>query len=96
VEVVKQLALPKTLHPQPYTIKWLRQGRNLCINQECLLPDDIKPFKDELLCDVSSLGFCDVILGQTYLWKHHVVYESSPRSVIKAGMILRMEIYFKM
>jgi hypothetical protein len=32
-EVIKQLALPTTPHPQPYTIGWLHQGRNLHINQ---------------------------------------------------------------
>jgi hypothetical protein len=42
----------------------------------------IKPFKDELLCDVSPLEVCDVLLGQPYLWKHRVVYESRPHSVI--------------
>jgi hypothetical protein len=34
------------------------------------------------LCDVAPLEVCDVILCQPYLWKRHVVYESSPRSVI--------------
>jgi hypothetical protein len=43
---------------------------------------DIKPFKDEVFCDVSPLEVCDVILGQPYLWKRHVVYESRPHSVI--------------
>jgi hypothetical protein len=43
---------------------------------------DIKPFKDEVLCDVASLKVFDVLLGQPYLWKHHVVYDSRPRSVI--------------
>jgi hypothetical protein len=43
---------------------------------------DIKPFKDEILCDVAPLNVCDVLLGQPYLWKHHVVYESRPCSVI--------------
>jgi hypothetical protein len=43
---------------------------------------DIKPFKDEVLCDVSPLEFCVVLLGQPYLWKCHVVYESRPHSVI--------------
>jgi hypothetical protein len=43
---------------------------------------DIKPFKDEVLCDVTPLEVCDVLLGQPYLWKHHVVYESRPHSVI--------------
>jgi hypothetical protein len=42
----------------------------------------IKPFKCEVLCDVSPLEICDVILGQPYTWKHHVVYESIPHSVI--------------
>jgi hypothetical protein len=71
-----------TPHPQPYTIGWLRQGRDLCVSQQCRLPYDIKPFKDEVLCDISPLEVCDVLLGQPYLWKRHVVYESRPRSVI--------------
>jgi hypothetical protein len=81
-EVIKRLALPTTLHPQPYTIRWLHQGSDLRISQQCHLSYDIKPFKDEVLCDVSPLEVCDVLLGQPYLWKRHVVYESRPRSVI--------------
>jgi hypothetical protein len=34
-EVVKRLALPTTLHPQPYTIGWLFQGSDLRISQQC-------------------------------------------------------------
>jgi hypothetical protein len=43
---------------------------------------DIKPFKYEVLCDVSPLDVCNFLLGQDYLWKCHVVYESRPHSVI--------------
>jgi hypothetical protein len=32
-EVLKQLNLPMTPHPQPYTIGWLHQGRDLCVSQ---------------------------------------------------------------
>jgi hypothetical protein len=32
-EVIKRLELLMTLHPQPYTINWLRQGRDICVNQ---------------------------------------------------------------
>jgi hypothetical protein len=81
-EVIKRLDLPMTPHPQPYTIGWLRQGRDLRVSQQCRLPYDIKPFKDEVLCDISPLEVCDVLLGQPYLWKRHVVYESRPHSVI--------------
>jgi hypothetical protein len=81
-KVVKRLDIPTTPHPQPYTIGWLRQGSDLCVIQQCRLSYSTKPFKDEVLCDVSPLEVCDVLLGQPYLWKRHVVYESRPRSVI--------------
>ena len=43
---------------------------------------NIKPFMDEVLCDVAPLDVSDVLLGQLYLWKRHVVYESRPHVVI--------------
>jgi hypothetical protein len=82
VEVIKRLDLSITPHPQPYTIGWLRQGRDLHISQQCHLPYNIKPFKDEVLCDIYPLEVCDVLLGKPYLWKRHVVYESRPCNVI--------------
>jgi hypothetical protein len=69
-------------HPQPYTIGWLHQESDIRVSQQCLLSYNIKPFKDEVLCDVSPLKKCNIILGQPYLWKRHAIYESRPRSVI--------------
>jgi hypothetical protein len=79
---IKQLNLPTTPHPQPYTIGWLRQGSDLRVSQQCRLPYGMKPFKDEVSCDIPPLEVFYVILGQPYLWKRYVVYESRPRSVI--------------
>ena len=31
---------------------------------------------------MAPLEVYDVLLGQPYMWRHHVVYESRPRSVI--------------
>jgi hypothetical protein len=50
----------------------------------------IKPFKDEVLCDVAPLEVCDVLSGQPYLWKCHVVYEYRPHNVI---ITLNMKLY---
>jgi hypothetical protein len=66
-EVIKHMNLPMKPHPQPYTIDLLHQERYLYVSQQCRLPYNIKPFKDEVLCDIYSLEVCDVILGQPYL-----------------------------
>jgi hypothetical protein len=76
------LNLTTILHPYPYTIGWLNHGWGIRVIQQCRLHYDIKPFKDEVLCDVSPVQVCDVLLGQPYMWKHHVIYESGPRRVI--------------
>ena len=77
-------------HSWPYTIIWLHQGSDLRVSQQCRLSYDIKPFKDEVLSDVAPLEFCDVLLGQPYLWKHHVVCESRHHNVI---ITLNMKLY---
>jgi hypothetical protein len=37
---------------------------------------------DEVLCDITPLDVSNVLLGQPYLWKRHVVYESRPHAFI--------------
>jgi hypothetical protein len=81
-EVAKRLALPKMLHPKPYTIGWLCQGSDLHVSQQFQLYYDINPFKDKVLSDVSPFEVFNVLLGKPYLWKCHVVYESRPHSFI--------------
>lgn len=34
------------------------------------------------MCDISPFEVCDVLLGQPYVWKRHIVYDFRPRSVI--------------
>lgn len=51
--VVKCFGLLTMPHPQPYAIGWIHQGRDLCIIQQYCLPYIIKPFMDDVFCDVS-------------------------------------------
>ena len=81
-KVINILELSSTPHLQPYNISWISQGRGIYISQQCRLPYGIKSFKDEALCELSPIEVCDVLLGQPYMWMHHVVYESRPHSVI--------------
>jgi hypothetical protein len=82
VEVMKWLLLLTTTHPQPYTIGWLHQGRDLHVSRQCRLPYNIKPFTDEVLCDIVPLDVFDVLLRQSYLWKRHAVYDSRLGAII--------------
>lgn len=81
VETVKRLNLKTTTHPQPYSMGWTSQGRDIQVHQQFRLSYSIKPFKDEVICDVAPLDVCDVLLGQPYMYQRHGVYESRPRSV---------------
>lgn len=82
IKVIKRLKLPTVSYPQPYTIDWLSHGWDIRVSQQCHVSYNIKPFKDEVLCDLDPLEDCDVLLGQYYMWKWHVVYESLTYSVI--------------
>jgi hypothetical protein len=83
-EVVKQLGLSTTPHPQPYNIGWLRQGQDLRVNQQCRLSYDIQPFQEMryyvMLPHWMSVMFSWAIA--IYVEMHYVVYEYRPRSVI--------------
>jgi hypothetical protein len=68
---------PTTLHHR------LDSPRNRSLCQPIVSSTySIKPFKDEVLCDISPLEVFDVLLGQLYLWKRHVVYESRNHNFI--------------
>jgi hypothetical protein len=67
-------------HPTP--LDGSTKEANLHVNQQCRMSYDIKPFKSEVLCDVAPLKVCDVLFGQPYIWKRHVVYESRSHTII--------------
>jgi hypothetical protein len=67
IEFINRFNLKTMPHPQPYTMGWLSLGLDIHVNQKCFLHYGIMPFKDEVLCDVSPLEVCDVILRQPYM-----------------------------
>ena len=86
MEIAKRLNLKMTRHPQPYSMGWVSEGKDIQVNQQCRLSYSVKPFKDEIIYDVAPLDVCDLLLGQPYMYQRYGVYESRPRSVtIKLG-----------
>jgi hypothetical protein len=66
-KVVKKLVFSITPHPHPYNISWLHQGQDICVSQQCCMSYVIHRFKYEVVCDLSPLDVCDVVLGQPYM-----------------------------
>ena len=75
-KLINILELLITWYPKPYTISLLSQWQGIYANLQCCLPYHLKPFKDEVMCDVAPLKFCDVLLRYPYMWRHHIIYES--------------------
>ena len=81
-DLVKKLGLLTTPHPQPYNIGWMKDGHELRITQQCKLASFIKPFEDEVLCDVEPLSIADSLFGKPFLWDRHDTYQSQSHKVI--------------
>ena len=67
-DIVKKLGLVATPHPQPYNIGWMKDGQELRITCQCRLTYFIKPFEDEVLCDVTPLSIADALFGIPYCY----------------------------
>ena len=80
--LVKKLGLVTTPHPQPYNIGWMKDGQELRITRQCKLIYFIKPFEDEVICDMAPLFVDDALFGKPYLWDRHGSYKSRPQKVI--------------
>ena len=81
-DIVNKLGLVTTPHPQPYNIGWMKDGQELRITRQCRLTYFIKPFEDEVLCEVALLIIADVLFGKPCLWDRHGSYQSQPQKVI--------------
>ena len=81
-DLVNKLGLVTTVHPHSYNIDWMKNGKELRITQQCRLAYFIKPFEDEVICDVAPLSVADALFGKTYLWDRHGTYQSRPQKVI--------------
>ena len=63
--MVEKLQLQATVHPNPYRIQCLNQGKGLQVNSRCLIPFSIgKHYQDELWCDIIPMDACHILLGR--------------------------------
>ena len=80
--IMNELGLVTTPHPQPYNIVWMKGVQEIRITRQCKLTYFIKPFEDEVLCDMAPLFVVDTLFSKPYLWDQHDTYQSRPQKLI--------------
>jgi hypothetical protein len=74
---ITRLNIPTTLHPTPYQLGWVqKEGPHLIVSQCCVVIFLIIPFRDIVVCDVSSLDCFDLLLGIPYQQAQHTIYHA--------------------
>ena len=56
----------------------MKDGQELRITSQCNISYFIKPFKDEVICDIAPLSIVDVLFVKPYVWDRHDSYQSRP------------------
>jgi hypothetical protein len=74
-ELVKQLGLKTQIHHNPYTLKWIRNNRQMHITKQCTLKFAISSkYVDAVTCDVVPLSECELFLGSPYFFDRKEIF----------------------
>jgi len=74
--LVDKLQLKAEAHPQPYSIRWLNQGKGLKVSSRCLISLSIgKNYVDDLWCDILPMDACHILLGRPWLYDRKVTHD---------------------
>ena len=63
-EMIEKLGLEKIPHPTPYKVSWLNKEKQTMVDEQCWVDFDIGKYKDMILCEVTNMDACHLILGR--------------------------------
>ncbi|PKI40719.1 hypothetical protein CRG98_038900 [Punica granatum] len=87
--MVEKLHLKVEPHPNSYKLSWLKKGNNVHVNKRCLVQFSIGThYKDEIMCDVTPMDACHLLLGRPWLYDRRVIYDGfkNTYSFVKEGV----------
>jgi hypothetical protein len=74
-EMVENLELKTTAHPNPYKVSWLQKGHQVMVSQQCQVEFKIGGYRDEMLCDVIPMDVYHILLGRPWQFDKKVIHD---------------------
>jgi hypothetical protein len=74
MEMVENVKLDMTSHPNPYKLLWLQKGNQVMVIRQCKVDIKIGGYKDGFLCDVISMDVCHVLMGRTWQYDMNFIH----------------------
>ena len=65
-ELVRKAGLNKYKVRTPYNISWFKKGGEIIVKYRCLVPIQLKGYKDEVWYDVVPMDACHILLGRPW------------------------------
>ncbi|OMO89725.1 hypothetical protein CCACVL1_07669 [Corchorus capsularis] len=75
VYLLKELSLPTTKHPKPYSLRWFNDREEIKVNKQVLVSLSLGRYNDEVLCNVLPMQACHVLLGQPWQFDNKVHHD---------------------
>ncbi|OMO70179.1 hypothetical protein CCACVL1_19066 [Corchorus capsularis] len=73
--LVKELQLPTSNHPKPYSLGYFNDRENISVNKQVLVSLCLGRYKGDVLCDVLPMQACHVLLGRAWQFDNKVHHD---------------------
>jgi len=85
--LVKKLGLRRYKVRTPYKMSWFKKGGEISVRHRCLVPIQLKDYRDEVWCDVVPMDACHVLLGRPWQYDRQAIHESRQNTYtfVKSG-----------
>ena len=75
MKLIDNLQVFTKVHPNPYTLQWLKQGSEVNVSKQALIYFSIRPYCGEVLCDVFPMDASHIFLGRPWLFDNQVIHD---------------------
>ncbi|XP_051127832.1 uncharacterized protein LOC127249181 [Andrographis paniculata] len=81
--VVDKLGLQTIKHQTPYHLQWMNSSGDMKITRQAKVPISIGPYKEDVLCDVTPMTTCHVLLGRPWQSDKGIIYDGKTNKEVR-------------